>query len=81
MLGADDLRAGVGLDLAGLAVDHHAVAVDDLDVVPLQQRADAAGEAADDAVLPFDRAREVDGRTLDPQAERRGLRLLGRGGS
>ena len=47
------------------------VAVHDLDLVALQQRADAAGQAADDAVLPFDGAREVDGRPLDPQAERR----------
>ena len=66
VLGPDDLRTGVGLDPAGLAVDHHGVALHDLDPVPLQQRADAAREAADDAVLPVDRAREVDGRTLDP---------------
>ena len=44
----------------------------------LQQRGDAAGQAADDAVLPGDgcaRSRCVG--ALDPQAEGRGLRLLG----
>src|SRR5690349_12493981 len=42
----------------------------------LQQRADAAGQPADHAVLPFDGAREIDGRPLDLDAERRRLRLL-----
>src|SRR4029453_5903527 len=42
----------------------------------LQQRADAAGQPADHAVLPFDGARQVDGRTLDPDAERCRARLL-----
>ena len=76
MLGANHLRAGIGLDLAGLAVDHLGMALHDLDVVALQHGADAAGQAADDAVLPFDRAREIDGGMFDPQAERRRGRLL-----
>ncbi len=76
MLGAHGLGAGVGLDPARLAVDHRRVAVHDLDLVALQQRADAAGEAADDAVLPFDRAREVERRPLDLEAERRRRRRL-----
>ena len=76
MLGADHLRAGVGVDLAGLAVDHLGMALHDLDVVALQQGADAAGQAADDAVLPFDRAGEIDGGMLDPQAEGGRGRLL-----
>ena len=78
MLGAYDLRTGIGLDPAGLAVDHHAVSLQDLDPVALQQSADAAGEAADNAVLPLDGAREVDGRPLDPQPEGRRLGLRGR---
>ena len=76
MLGAHDLRAGVGLDAAGLAVDHLGPALQDLYPVALQEHADAAGQAADDAVLPFDGARQVDGRTLDPDAERCRSRLL-----
>src|SRR5260370_13435434 len=78
VLGAYDLRASVRLDPAGLAVDHHGAPLQDLDPMSFQERADAAGEAADNAVLPLDRAREVDGRTLDAQPERRGLGLLGR---
>ena len=42
----------------------------------LEQRADAAGQPADDAVLPFDGSGEIDGRTLDRDAERRERRLL-----
>ena len=76
MLGAHDLRAGVGLDTAGLAVDHLAPALQDLDLVPLQQDADAAGQAADDAILPLHGACQVDGRPLDRDAERRAARLL-----
>jgi Iap family predicted aminopeptidase len=52
--------------------------VDDLDLVPLQQRADAAGETSDDSVLPFERAGKVEGRPLDAETERRGRRLLAR---
>jgi hypothetical protein len=78
MLGPDGLRTGVGIDATGLAVEHLGMAVDNLDLVPLQQRADAAGEPADDAVLPFDGAREVDGRPLDTHAERCRCRLLAR---
>src|SRR5260370_41536189 len=77
VLGAYDLRAGVRLDPAGLAVDHHGASLQDFDPMSFQEHADAAGEAADNAILPLDRAREVDGRTLDTQAERRGPRLLG----
>ena len=78
MLGAHGLGAGVGVDPAGLAVDHRRVAVHDLDLVALQQRGDAAGQAADDAVLPVDRAREVERRPLDREAERRlAVGLLG----
>ena len=75
-IGADHLRAGVRVDLAGLAVDHLGMALHDLDVVALQQGADATGQAADDAVLPFDRAGEIDGGMLDPQAEGGRGRLL-----
>jgi hypothetical protein len=75
-LGSDVATEPVGLDAAGLAVDHLGAAVQDLHAMALQQRADATGQPADDAVLPFDGARKIDRWPLDLDAERRRVRLL-----
>src|SRR5262249_50142052 len=59
----------------GLAVCDLGAALQDLDAMALEQRADAAGQPADDAILPFDGARKLDGRPFDLDAERRLARL------
>ena len=51
---------GLGLDRDRLAVAELGGADDDLDLALLQQAGDAAGQPADDAVLPGDRLREVE---------------------
>ena len=76
MLGVDGLRPGIGLDAAGLAVEHAGMAAHDLDVAALEQAGDAAGETPDDAVLPFDGAGEIQARLFDLEPERRFARLL-----
>ena len=65
-LGADDLKAGLGLDLDGLAVAEAGPAGDRFHPRPLQQPGDAGGQPPDDAVLPGDGAAEVQRRLLAP---------------
>src|SRR5690606_40864312 len=69
-LGADHLRAGLGLDLDGLAVAEARAALYRLDARPLQQAGDAGVEPADDAVLPGDGLGHVDGRGGERDAAR-----------
>jgi hypothetical protein len=75
---AGDAHAGRGgaggRHVDGLAVDERGPALDDLHAVLLQQRAHAAGELADDAVLPLHRLGEIDGRRFDLDAD---LRVAG----
>ena len=70
MFGADNLNANFGCDLDRLAVEEPRPAFDDLDVGLLQQRGDAAAQAADDPILPLHRPGKVESRRGKRNAER-----------
>ena len=79
MLAHDAQRVGsFRCDVDRLAVDDARPAFHDLRAVLLEQCADAAGEAVDDAVLPLHRATDLDPRRIDADAERRVLRVMAR---
>src|SRR5690606_33615704 len=71
VLGADDLRTGLRLDLDRLAVAEAGRALDGFHLRLFQQARDAEIEPSDDLVLPGDRLPEVDFRLRDRDADRR----------
>jgi hypothetical protein len=66
---ADDLHPGFGFHRDRLAVAKRSATVNDFDAGFLQQRADAAGQAPDNAVLPGHRPCKVDRHAIDLDAE------------
>ena len=59
----------LSVDFNGLAIEDFGPAMDDLDPVLFQQRADAAGQAINDGVFPLHALADIEGRGLglDPQ--------------
>src|SRR6478672_2595344 len=77
VFGADDDVAVSGLHRAGLGVREFGPALDDLDLRLLQQGGHAVVQLFDDAVLPRDRLRQVDGGFGGGDAQRAAVGRLG----
>ena len=74
---ADRFFATLGRDLELVGRDEFADALDDLDLALLRERREAAGQAADHAVLPVGELVEVDLGLAELKAVRRHLARLG----
>ncbi|MNF90307.1 hypothetical protein D3C84_728670 [compost metagenome] len=63
-------------DVHGFTVNHLGPALNDLDLVLLQQRRNAGGQAINDTVLPLDALADVEGRRRNADAQRRMLAVV-----